>query len=119
MPEPRVEAAGVVDAGFGSSGVVSFAGRASVTEVVALDDGSVLVGGNGPYLAKLTSAGNLDSSFANAGIDDMRLTTKAIQAVDANAPAPTMYSPGILGSRLCGLNHALWVSVGASENAAP
>ena len=34
-------------------------------------------------------------------------------------PAPTRYNPGIDASRLCGRNHALWVSFGAQLKAAP
>src|SRR5690606_32977799 len=34
-------------------------------------------------------------------------------------PAPTMYRLGISASRLCGRNHALWVSTGSSEKAEP
>src|SRR5690606_4679583 len=34
-------------------------------------------------------------------------------------PAPTRYSPGMFGSRLCGRNQALCPSGGATENAEP
>src|SRR4030095_11464295 len=34
-------------------------------------------------------------------------------------PAPTRYSPGIRGSRLCGRKYALWLRRGAQENAEP
>ena len=79
---PRVEAAGSIDTSFGVQGFATFPGRAAATAVVELDDGSLLVGGNGPYLAKLTASGALDPSFANGGVDALRRGTKTFQGVE-------------------------------------
>ena len=82
----RTEAEGIVDTSFGNGGAAVFAGRGPVNEIVELDDGSLLVGGTGPYIAKLTPNGNLDLSFAMGGIDDVRRTSAAVQRVEKVVP---------------------------------
>jgi uncharacterized delta-60 repeat protein len=71
-----VEASGVVDAGFGTQGAarISALPSGAVLAMLELPDGRLLLGGaaGSPFVAKLTTTGQLDTSFAAGGIDSTR-----------------------------------------------
>jgi hypothetical protein len=85
---PADEAVGVVDTSFGIQGVVALPGEGSVEDILELPDGSLLVAGTGGFVAKLTSWGTLDPTFAGGGIDASRHGNRPVQSTVALAPFP-------------------------------
>ena len=83
-PPPYAESTGLPDPGFGTDGLAKVSpaqNLSSVREIAELDDGSLLVGGSNPFIAKLTAQGQLDTTFAVNGIDATRRGTKFFQTV--------------------------------------
>ena len=67
-PAKANEAVGLLDAAFGTEGLAAFGNARWVTEIAELEDGSLLVGGTLPFVAKVTPLGRLDPAFAAGGI---------------------------------------------------
>lgn len=83
-PPPASEASGILDTGFAGQGMRTLPG--TVRDIAVLADGSVLVGGDGPYVAKLTSLGEFEASFISNGIDTTRRGGKPLQRVERVVP---------------------------------
>ena len=81
----RREAAGVVDTAFGTGGIATIPRGSrlpgTVNDILELEDGSLLVGGQNAYVAKLAADGTPDRAFAVGGIDDARRGTATFQDV--------------------------------------
>ena len=80
VPNPASEANGTIDAGFADRGLFAIdpavvSSPSTVREIVPLEDGGAIVGGDGPYVLKLTPDGALDPTFATNGIDATRRDT--------------------------------------------
>jgi hypothetical protein len=91
LPIERTDAAGGIDTSFGMQGLVTLRGSRSdstISEIVSLADGRYLVGGHGPYIARLMPDGSLDPSFATAGIDTTSRGTRFFQDVVKIAQLP-------------------------------
>jgi uncharacterized delta-60 repeat protein len=79
------EATGTVDGSFGGGGLALTPQRASpqgvLTDLVVLDDGSIVVASENTYLARLTPDGLPDLNFGSGGVDDTRRGTAQFQKV--------------------------------------
>ena len=77
-PVKDSEAAGIIDTAFGEQGVavvprqIVFPG--ATNDIVELEAEGYLVGGRGPYVAKLTVGGQFDPAFASGGVDTAKRT---------------------------------------------
>jgi uncharacterized delta-60 repeat protein len=75
----RLTPGGQMDAAFGNGGVRTFdvspTATESVLSMLEAADGSVLVGGSSPFLARLTPGGALDPAFGGDGVVEQPLPT--------------------------------------------
>ncbi|HEX3358299.1 MAG TPA: hypothetical protein VHS31_15100 [Tepidisphaeraceae bacterium] len=98
----RVTASGAFDSTYSGDGISSLVKLAGPSRFIN-GDGSMIVAGldetrNIPVLARITSRGKLDSSFGNAGFQDLSTRKDLFPSATLQSPNGTRYIYGAVGS---------------------